>query len=351
METKIIFNIDNQISLQDQFTTDVREGLTAPRKYLKPMYFYDEIGSKLFEQICVQPEYYITRIETELLERYSDVVARMYDSSKELINIIELGSGSSIKTRILLYHFLKKRKIKNVHYFPIDISPSILQETAFNLSYEFSKSLHLNAICSDYLNGTKKADELIVGGLSASKEGHNRTIPILKTRKLIVFLGSSIGNMELEDTKLFLRSIRNKIRKNDLLLVSFDLRKHNEILNTAYNDKSGITAKFNLNLLARINRELSGMFNLGQFQHHAFYNEIENRIEMHLISKSEQHVYVDKLGKTFYFKKGETIHTENSYKYSLKQIQCLAQDTGFELKKNFTDKRKWFDLALFSANS
>ena len=166
--------------------------------------------------------------------------------------------------------------------------------------------------------------------------------------KLVLFLGSSIGNFELIEARSLLGSVRKKLNTNDLLLVGFDLQKDESVLNAAYNDKAGITAKFNLNLLARINRELDGNLELGKFEHHAFYSREKQRMEMHLVSKTDQQFYVGALGKTFHIRKGESIHTENSYKYTSNQISALANDCGFTLEKNFMDKNRWFDVALLS---
>jgi L-histidine Nalpha-methyltransferase len=166
--------------------------------------------------------------------------------------------------------------------------------------------------------------------------------------KLVLFLGSSIGNFELTEARSLLGSVRKKLHTNDLLLVGFDLQKDESVLNAAYNDNAGITAKFNLNLLARINRELDGNLELGKFEHHAFYSREQQRMEMHLVSKTDQQLYIGALGKTFSIRKGESIHTENSYKYTLNQIAALADDCGFTLGKNFMDKNRWFDVALLS---
>jgi uncharacterized SAM-dependent methyltransferase len=167
-------------------------------------------------------------------------------------------------------------------------------------------------------------------------------------KKLILFLGSSIGNFEPQETVSFFLMLRDKMERTDLLLVGFDLQKNPAILNLAYNDKAKITERFNLNLLSRINRELGGDFDIKNFEHRAFYNQDEQRVEMHLVSKRDQTSYISMIEEWFTFKEGESIHTENSYKYSLKQISKLAEDNRFEVKMNFMDKLKWFDLALFS---
>jgi uncharacterized SAM-dependent methyltransferase len=165
---------------------------------------------------------------------------------------------------------------------------------------------------------------------------------------LIIFLGSSIGNFEPKESVAFLTNLRSKMEKNDDLLLGIDLQKNKNVLEAAYNDKEGITARFNLNLLTRINRELRGEFNLDCFVHQAFYNSFYKRVEMHLVSTKDQQVYVGRLGQTFSFDKNETIHTENSYKYSAEEIKQMAEDSQFILKRNFVDEKRWFNVALFS---
>jgi L-histidine Nalpha-methyltransferase len=314
----------------EEFASDVARGLASKNKFLNSRYFYDKVGSQLFRHICLQPEYYLTRTEASILTKHVQVIAKLTGSN---ISIIELGSGSSSKTTILLSHLALQKK--RIFYFPIDISSSTLIESAQRLKTQFP-SVNIIGIPSEYNIGFEMAAKHIAGD--------NK----IADRKLVVFLGSSIGNFELAQAKSLLRILREKLDRSDFLLVGFDLQKEKSVLNAAYNDRAGITAKFNLNLLARVNRELGGNFDLGKFDHYAFYNDDKQRIEMHLLSKTDQHVYVDTLGKTFAFRKGETIHTENSYKYSLDQIAALAEDSGFLVKKNFMDKKKWFDLALFS---
>jgi L-histidine N-alpha-methyltransferase len=320
----------------EDFAADVERGLAAQSKYVSPKYLYDEVGSQLFEQICLQPEYYLTRTEASILNKHAPVISKLLGSN---IEIIELGSGSSSKTAILLsYLSLQKKRI---YYFPIDISSSILMESARRLKSQFP-NISIIGIRSDYDLGIDKAAAAAAGCMSAER---NQEIPDMK---LLLFLGSSIGNFELIEARSLLGSVRKKLHTNDLLLVGFDLQKDESVLNAAYNDKAGITAKFNLNLLARINKELDGNLELGKFEHHAFYSREQQRMEMHLVSKTDQQLYIGALGKTFAIRKGESIHTENSYKYTLNQIAALADDCSFTLEKNFMDKNRWFNVALLS---
>ena len=322
----------------EDFAADVERGLAAQSKYVSPKYLYDEVGSQLFEQICLQPEYYLTRTEASILNKYAPVISKLAGSN---IEIIELGSGSSSKTAILLSYLSLQKK--RVYYFPIDISSSILIESERKLKSQFP-NISIIGIRSDYNLGIDKAVAVAAAAGCMSAE-QNQEIPDMK---LVLFLGSSIGNFELIEARSLLGSVRKKLHTNDLLLVGFDLQKDESVLNAAYNDKAGMTAKFNLNLLARINRELGGNFELGKFEHCAFYSRERHRIEMHLVSKTDQQLYIGALGKTFALRKGESIHTENSYKYTLNQIAALAEDCSFTLEKNFMDKNRWFNIALLS---
>ena len=313
--------------------------LASKNKYLSPKYLYDKVGSQLFEQICIQPEYYLTRTEASILSKYAPFISNLLGNN---IHIIELGSGSSSKTAILLSRFSSQKK--RIYYFPIDISSTILAESAQRLKSQFPKA-NIVGIASDYNMGIERAAAECKVAEKVKKKNNNDDISYTK---LVLFLGSSIGNFELIEARSLLRSVRQRLNASDFLLVGFDLQKDESVLNAAYNDKAGITAKFNLNLLARINRELVGNFELEKFEHYAFYNHEQHRMEMHLISKIDQQLYIGALGKTFSLKKGESIHTENSYKYSLNQIDALAEDCGFSIEKNFTDKKRWFNLALLS---
>ena len=313
--------------------------LASKNKYLSPKYLYDKVGSQLFEQICIQPEYYLTRTEASILSKYAPVISKLLGNN---IHIIELGSGSSSKTAILLSHFSSQKK--RIYYFPIDISSTILAESAQRLKSQFPKA-SIVGIASDYNMGIERAAAECKVAEKVKKKNNNDDISYTK---LVLFLGSSIGNFELIEARSLLRSVRQRLNASDFLLVGFDLQKDESVLNAAYNDKAGITAKFNLNLLARINRELGGNFELEKFEHYAFYNHEQHRMEMHLISKIDQQLNIGALGKTFSLKKGESIHTENSYKYSVNQIAALAEDCGFGIEKNFTDKKRWFNLALLS---
>jgi L-histidine Nalpha-methyltransferase len=316
-----------------EFAQDVSVTLSTKPKFLKPKYFYDHKGSELFEEICRQPEYYPTRTEASILERHSSDIADIY--AIDSCSIIELGSGSSSKTRMLLQSFVGTKYNKSYrYYFPIDISHSMLKYSAKILSEQFP-TLNVIGLPTDYLDGINKVNQFIV----------NKNID--SARKIIVFLGSSIGNFERNEAETFLKVLADKMNTKDSLLVGFDLHKNVKILNAAYNDSAGITSKFNMNILHRINKELGGEFDTGLFKHHAFYNKQEKRIEMHLISTCKQQVYIKEIDKIIDFEVGESIHTENSYKYTLPEIHALASKCSLNVKRHFSDNNHWFDLALF----
>ena len=320
-----------------EFAADVLVGLSGTKKYLASKYFYDKAGSGLFEQICLQPEYYPTRVETTILNENASKIASTVLKARnqelqfsEGISIVELGSGNSAKTRILLTQFLGM--CTDVHYFPIDISHEMLEQTVKSLGSDFPK-LITTGIPVDYNSGLERVNGLV--------SAHDTP-----KRKLILFLGSSIGNFEPKQAISFLRMLRQKMSLGDFLLVGFDLRKDKTILDAAYNDEQGVTARFNLNLLERINGELNGHFELKNFAQRAFFNEQLGRIEMHLVSLADQKVHIERLGKTFEFGRNETIHTENSYKYSVGLIDKMAAQSGLAVHSSFADEKHWFDLSL-----
>lgn len=324
----LINNNKNSI-INNEFAKNIEKGLNDKQKHISPKFFYDKKGSRLFEEICMQPEYYLNRIESQILKNSVDEILKIIGGQE--ISVIELGNGNSLKTRILLGPFLAK--LKSVAYFPIDVSLKMLKKSIRDLLREYA-NLQIYGICSDYVSGIVKINEFMK---------LKRKIP---NKKFIIFLGSSIGNFDPKDAIDFLHSIARYVRKYDLLLIGIDLEKDKSILDRAYNDKNGITAKFNFNVLTRINRELDGEFNLSSFEHKSFYNVHKHRIEMHLKSKLDQQIRIGAIGKMFYFKKGETIHTENSYKYSLHRLNKLIKKAGLQVIRNFTDPDEQYTLIL-----
>jgi dimethylhistidine N-methyltransferase len=325
----LLIHNNERFIINNEFGKEVARGLNDKQKHISPKFFYDKMGSKLFEEICMQPEYYLNRIESQILKNSVDEILKIIGGQE--ISVIELGNGNSLKTRILLEPFLAK--LKRVSYFPIDVSLKMLKKSIRDLFREYV-NLQIYGVCSDYVSGLVKINEFIK---------LKKKIP---NKKFIIFLGSSIGNFDPKDAMGFLHSIARYVRKEDLLLIGIDLEKDKSILDRAYNDKNGITAKFNFNVLARINRELDGEFNISKFEHKSFYNTRKHRIEMHLESKLDQQVRIGAIGKIFYFKKGETIHTENSYKYSLSRFNSLVKKAGLQVIRNFTDPNKQFTLIL-----
>ena len=324
----LIYNNENFI-INNEFAKNVENGLADIPKHISPKFFYDKIGSKLFEEICDQPEYYLNRIEAQILKKSASQIIDILD--EKAISVIELGNGNSQKTRILLRPFLANWK--NVSYFPIDVSLKMLKKSIRDLSREYS-NLRIFGVCSDYVKGLIKINEFMK---------FKRNIP---DKRLIIFLGSSIGNFDPKEASAFLYSLSKYIRNDDALLIGFDLEKDKSILEKAYNDKKGITSQFNLNLLSRINKELDGGFELSSFEHKSFYNLHEHRIEMHLESKLDQKVRIGAIGKEFHFKEGETIHTENSYKYSKNRLYGLVKNAGLQVIANFTDPKNQYSLIL-----
>jgi len=326
---RLLIHNSEHFIINNEFVKDVEKGLADKQKHISPKFFYDKKGSKLFEEICDQPEYYLNRSESLILKRSVDEI--MNKLGEKQISIIELGNGNSLKTRILLKPFLAN--LRKVCYFPIDVSLKTLKKSLKDLSKEYV-NLEIFGICSDYVSGLTKINDFM-------KMKNN-----IPKNKLIIFLGSSIGNFHPKEAKNFLYSLKSYIRQEDALLIGIDLEKDKRILDKAYNDKKGLTAKFNLNILSRINRELDGEFKLSSFEHKSFYNIHKHRIEMHLESKLDQEVRVGATKKTFHFKKGETIHTENSYKYSQNNLNELVKNAGLEMIQSFTDRKKQYTLIL-----
>ena len=310
------------------FARDVIEGLTSMPKTLPSKYFYDDLGSRLFEAICRLPEYYLTRSEAEILTSNADEVAASVDGP---IRLIEFGSGNAEKTRYLIEAFLRRQK--QLAYVPVDISRTSLERSSREMLLDYP-GLTVNAYAMDYYGALRRL-------------GADGTAP--PARNLALFLGSNIGNFDMEESRAFLRGIRNMLDKGGALLLGADLKKSPDVLLPAYDDALGVTAAFNLNILGRINRELGGEFDLATFEHKAIYNELLGRIEMHLVSRTRQAVRVRSLSADIAFRVGETIHTENSYKFDLDQLAALAKDTGFSLARSWLDGRGWFSFNLLAA--
>jgi L-histidine N-alpha-methyltransferase len=296
------------------FRQDVIAGLSLPQKALPPKHFYDAAGSRLFERICRLPEYYPTRTELAITRARLGAIARFAGSGGVLL---EYGSGESLKTRLLL------RALRPSVYMPVDISEDALRQAVAKLRRAFP-GLRIAPLAGDF---SRPLDLPRFRG---------------RDRRVVYFPGSTIGNLTPQEAQAFLRMTRGQVGPRGAMLVGVDLKKDANLLHAAYNDSRGVTAAFNLNLLSRINRELGGDFDLRRFAHYAFYNAPLGRVEMHLASLRAQTVNVG--DHRFAFERGETIHTENSYKYSIESFQALAAESGFRGAKVWTDRKGLFSL-------
>ena len=304
------------------FISDVIAGLSSNPRTLPYKYFYDEHGSALFQKICDLPEYYITRSEIEILDRNRAKIASHLGPNIELIG---LGTGAGTKTRILI-EALETPAV----YIPVDISEKQLREST-TLFRKIFPDLEILPVCADYL-------QPVVLPSPSHKAARN----------VVYFPGSTIGNFEPDEAVQFLRRIANVCRENGGLLIGADLKKDRGVLEAAYNDRAGITAQFNLNLLMRANRELGADFDLDQWRHRAVYNSDAGRIEMYLISESDQFVHLDE--QRFHFRRAEKIVSEFSYKYSPEEFSALAGKAGFEFAQMWTDDARLFGVFYFTCS-
>jgi len=303
------------------FAQDVIAGLSQQPKKLSPKYFYDETGSKLFEQITLLPEYYPTRTELRILrDRGAEIAAAIPPNAA----LIEFGAGSTTKVRLLL----KQSSFKA--YVPVDISGDFLNGQANALRTDFP-DLAVHPVIADFTKPFELPPEV-------------KNMP-----KVGFFPGSTIGNFDPDEARAFLRSARAILGNGATMIVGVDLEKDERVLHEAYNDAAGVTGQFNLNMLARINRELGGNLDLDGFEHSAIYNRKRHRIEMHLISRKPQTIRV--LDHTATFRTGETIHTESSYKYSIERFTALARDSGWASRASWTDPDGMFSVHALVAET
>lgn len=309
-------------SRRARFARDVAAGLTVTPKRLPCCYFYDRAGSELFEAICDLPEYYLTRAESAILQTHAaEIVA-----STPARTLIELGSGSATKTRWLLDAFLHRQR--SLRYVPVDICRTVLEESSRELLRAYP-ALEILAVAGEY-------QEALV---HLQAEGDQP--------KLILWLGSNIGNFERGEAARFLSRVRETLKVEDRLLVGIDLRKERSVLEAAYDDARGVTADFNRNLLVRINHELGGHFDPASFRHRAIYDELHGRIEMYLVSDRAQSVAINELNLVACFAADEAIHTEDSYKYSPEEIAALATSAGLSVCRQWFDGEQRFCVTLF----
>jgi L-histidine N-alpha-methyltransferase len=310
-------------ALREAFAASVREGLTARPKRLECAWLYDDEGSRLFERICEIPEYYLTRAEDEILRDHAGEIVAGIDGGADLV---ELGSGSGSKTRRLIAARLRGRD--RLRYVPIDISRGALEDAAVRLLGEFP-ALSIVAIAADYERGLEELRDLSLGP------------------KLVLWLGSNIGNFDRDGASAFLARVGRVLTPDCRMVVGFDLRKDRRALELAYDDPAGVTSAFALNLLARTNRELGGEFDLSRFAHRARYDERDGRVDLFLESRIAQTVAIRDLGLEVELAEGEPIHVESSYKHSPEEIDELAARAGFEVERRWLDgERRFCDARL-----
>jgi L-histidine N-alpha-methyltransferase len=307
-----------------EFANDVLIGLSQPLKWLPSKYIYDNQGSKLFQEIMELPEYYLTRTEIEILNSKKRQIAEKIGDKE--FNLIELGCGDGKKTRIILDEFLRKKHL--FHFHPIDISENSISDFMDSLRIQYP-DLRSEGLVSDYFEGL----------YWLSEQNHRKNV--------VLFLGSNIGNFTPLKAGVFLSSLWKALNNDDLVFIGFDLKKNIDMMVKAYNDKNGVTAAFNKNLLKRINRELKGNFELDQFEFYATYDAVEGAIQSYLISKKKQDVFIGELKWLFSLKSQEPIHTESSYKYLTSDIEDMADKNNFKIIENYFDSNKYFVNSLW----
>ena len=322
--TTISLSLRTLQSDDSPLATAVTEGLLSKPKWLPSWMFYDAAGSILFDQITELPEYYVTRTEHAILERNAEeIISRA--AGKDALSLVELGAGSCTKTRLLLSAAVERQD--TVLYEPVDVSATALIEAQQRLETEISGVLVCPKVC-DYTRSFQLDP------------------PFYGERRMVLYIGSSIGNFQLHEAIAILCNVRAALRPGDSILLGVDLVKDTATLEAAYDDAAGVTAAFNLNMLTRINRELGADFNPHAFAHRALWNAAESRIEMHLESLRPQVVRIPALDLRLRFAAGETIHTENSYKYKPAQVEALLTAAGFTPEASWTDEKGWFWVGL-----
>jgi L-histidine Nalpha-methyltransferase len=311
--------------VREALTREVRRGLIARPRSLSPWIFYDAEGSRLFERITTLPEYYPTRTERAILAGYADaIVARAQNDRSLPLRLVELGAGTASKTCILLEAAL--RLSDDVAYMPVDVCSDALELACQNVACELPE-VRIQPIVRNYVT-------------------HPLQLEPFDGTTLALYIGTSIGNFSREEARLILRNLGIQLQTGDALLLGTDMVKDEPTLLAAYDDSDGITAAFNLNILHRLNRELGADFDAACFRHRVLWNSIESRIEMHLESTQEQDVSIEHADLDLQFMPRETIHTENSYKFTDQGIRTLLKEVGFEIRGAWKDSRGWYTLTL-----
>lgn len=307
-----------------KFKNEILNGLSEEPKHLLSKYFYDKKGDELFQQIMNMPEYYLTDCELEIFTRKKNEIAKAVRAFDEPFDLVELGAGDATKSSYLLEYLVAQNA--DFTYMPIDISANIISILEENLTSKIPE-LQMTGLNGEYFEMLDKANE------------------ISSRRKVILFLGGNIGNMEIEEAYEFCNALKSKLNPNDILLIGFDLKKNPHTILAAYNDKAGITSSFNLNLLTRINEELEADFNIDQFSHYQTYDPLSGACKSYLISLEDQKVYID--DQEIRFKANEAVYMEISQKYSEKEIDIMARKTGFKPLKQISDAKSWFVDAIW----
>jgi len=312
---RLIDHLNN--NRHEEMKREILRGMTASQKYIPSKYFYDERGSRLFEEICQLPEYYPTRTEMDILQRHAEEIIKIGP-----LDLIELGSGPNWKIRLLLDR-LDGRQRKGIRYIPVDVSDSALIKASLELK-DIYPEIEIIAIVADFIH-------------------HLELIPSDRQRLILLF-GGTIGNLTEEEAISFLRSISMNMEREDRFFFGVDMLKHVDVLHPAYNDSRGITAEFNKNILNVINNGLNADFNPSRFEHIAFFNESEHQVEMHLRAKDDMMVRIVDLNITVRLKKGETIRTEICRKFSREEITEMLSKAGLSVTHWFSDKNQWFSI-------
>jgi L-histidine Nalpha-methyltransferase len=311
--------------LNSEMIKDIVSGLSASPKYIPSKYFYDKTGDDLFCQITQLPEYYLSDSETEIFSTHKHELFKAINSNTAF-NLIELGSGDGQKTKFLIEQFYSAGS--DFVYTPIDISKNALLLLKDQMNQAFP-GLKVNCTHGDYIKAFRGIQQ---------PDGF---------RKVVLFLGASIGNFTLPEAEDFINIVSTNVSRGDLLLIGFDLRKHPRIILNAYNDSEGVTKKFNLNILDRINKELGANFSLSNFDHHPTYDPFNGECKSYLVSNLKQNVHISALDASISFQEGEVIHTEVSRKYTTEEITTLANKCGFKVTHNFFDSKKYFVNTLW----
>jgi len=312
--------------LNSTIAKDTLKGLSSKNKFLSSKYFYDTKGSRIFQNIMRMPEYYLTDCELEIFENQKGEILKSILTDIASFDLIELGAGDGLKTKILLNYFLEEEI--DFEYVPVDISKSVILELEKDLISRWPE-LKIRPLIGDYFHLLEELNQ---------KENKP---------KVLLFLGSNIGNFDEEKATAFLRHLRNEMKEDDQIIIGFDLKKDPQIILKAYDDPHGFTAQFNLNLLERLNRELGANFNLQNFRHEEIYHQERGAACSFLVSQSQQSVFIEDLDEVFSFEENEKIAVEISQKYDEEMVDALAEKSGFQIVRNFYDKRLFYMNSLW----